>query len=405
MVQTGMKRATMKWIGSCVLLLSCCSLTAQIWEEHDYFKTSYIQSKMKEVADWQLANLRYESGGGYGNMGLIRNDSWARGVFYLGTLATYKTTGDRKYLNECYLFAERNKWRPGPDTRHADDQTVGQVYMDLYELEEQEKDDKKIEALRKNFDIMYHDPTLGKTHGWSKSKNWSWSDALFMAPPSIARMYKATKDKKYLELLDMYYWDAYELLFDKEDHLFYRDDRYIYKKDGKAKTQSGKKVFWLRGNAWVLGGLARTIDYLPKDHKNYDKYLQLYKQMAKRFLDLQQIDGLWRPSMLDPWQFPEKETSGSGFACFALAWGINKGILDPEVYKIPVHRAWLALNECVDRDGRLAWVQPVGHDPQHIKFTDTQEYGVGAFLLAAREIYIMSFIDTVKERHTKDSIY
>lgn len=360
---------------------------------------------MKKVADWQLNNLLYESGGGYGNMGLVRNDSWARAVCYLGVIATYKTTGDSKYLDEAIGFAEKNKWQLGPEARHADDQTVGQVYLELYDLDEGEKDESKIAALKKNLDIMYKDPQLGSTHGWSKDKNWSWSDALFMAPPSIAHLFKITNDKKYLDLLDMYYWDTYELLCDKEESLFYRDERYIYTEKGKAKTQQGKKVFWLRGNAWVLGGLARTLQYLPKDSKNYDRYLDLYKKMADKFIDLQQIDGLWRPSMLDPWQFPEKETSGSSFACYALAWGINKGILDAGKYKDPVKRAWLALTECVDEQGKLGWVQPVGHDPQHIKSTDTMEYGSGAFLLAAREIYIMSFIENVKKRHIEDSVY
>lgn len=388
-----------------LILVANIQLFSQIWEEHEAFSVTTIRKTMKKVADWQLDNLLYESGGGYGNMGLIRDDSWARAVCYLGIIATYKSTGDRKYLDATTEFAERNKWQLGPDIRHADDQTVGQVYLELYALQERDNDEKRLEALKKNLDVMYRDPQRGGTHGWSKSQNWSWSDALFMAPPSIAHLYKITKDKKYLKLLDMYYWDTYDLLCDKDESLFYRDDRYIFSENGKAKTAQGKKVFWLRGNAWVIGGLARTLEHLPKSHENYDRYLDLYKKMAERFLELQQIDGLWRPSMLDPWQFSEKETSGSSFACYALAWGVNKGILDAATYKEPVKRAWLALTECVDENGRLGWVQPVGHDPQHIKSTDTAEHGVGPFLLAAREIYIMSFIDAVKKRHTEDSIY
>ncbi|MDD3078736.1 MAG: glycoside hydrolase family 88 protein [Paludibacter sp.] len=360
---------------------------------------------MKKVADWQLDNLLYESGGGYGNMGLVRNDSWARAVCFMGILSTYKTTGDYKYLKETIDFAERNNWQLGPKPRHADDQTVGQVYLELYDMTEGKKDEREIESIKTNFSSMYENPQRGTTHGWDKDKNWSWSDALFMAPPAIAHLYKITKEEKYIDLLDMYYWDSYDLLCDKFESLFYRDERYIFSKNSKAKTQQGKKVFWLRGNAWVIGGLAGILSYLPKEHKSYPKYLDLYKKMAARFLELQQIDGLWRPSMLDPWQFPEKETSGSSFACYALAWGINKGILDPQQYKDPVKRAWLALTECVDEQGKLGWVQPVGHDPQHIKSTDTMEYGSGAFLLAARQIYIMSFLENVRKRHTEDSIF
>jgi len=378
---------------------------SQVWEEHGYFDVENIRYNMKRVADWQLDHLLYESGGGYGNMGLIREDSWARAVFYLGVLSTYKTTGDRKYVNEAMTFAERNNWKVGFNLRNADDLTVGQVYLELYGLQEREKDAKRLESLKSCLDIMYENPKTGKEYGWDKNLNWSWSDALFMVPPSIARLYSITKDEKYLRLLDMYYWESYDLLFDKDDSLFYRDQRYCFSREGKAKTMSGKKVFWLRGNAWVIGGLVGILKYMPKSYASYNRYLSLYKQMAKRLLSLQQIDGLWRSSLLEPWQFPEKETSGSGLICYALAWGINQGILDAETYENPIKRTWIALCECVDSNGRLAWVQPVGHDPQHIKSTDTMEYGTGAFLMAGREIYIMSFVESVKKRHYEDSIY
>ena len=391
-----------KLLAAMIIVLFPATMQCQVWEEHDYFKTTYIQTLMKKVTDWQMNHLVFESGGGYGNMGRVKDNGWIRGTLYLGVMATYQTPGDRKYLDHCYQFAERNNWQLGPNIRHADDQTVGQVYLELYKLQQ---NDKYIQSLQQNLDSMYYFPQRGPTHGWDKNKNWSWSDALFMAPPSIACLYNITKDKKYLELLDMYYWDTYNLLFDKEEKLFYRDERYLFSKKGKAKTKNGQKVLWLRGNAWVLGGLARILQYLPKSYDNYERYLDLYRQMAGRLLELQQIDGLWRPSLLDPWQFPEKETSGSSFICFALAWGINEGILDETTYKNPVKRAWLALTECVDENGRLGWVQPVGHDPQHIKSTDTMEYGIGAFLLAAREIYKMSFIENVNKRYSEDSIY
>lgn len=387
-----------------ILLCFITSLNsfAQVTEEEQYFEVDYIQSLMKKVTDWQLDNLLFESGGGYGNMDRIRDDGWIRGVLYLGVMATYQSTGDTKYLDICEDYAAKNKYKIGKRIRHADDQTVGQLYLDLYDLD---KDEKYIKNLKEAFDTMYNDPKRGPVAGWDKNNNWSWSDALFMAPPSIARLYKITKDEKYLDLLDMYYWDTYELLYDKKDGLFYRDDRYIYSKTGKAKTMSGKKVFWLRGNAWVFGGLARILDNLKPSDKGYDKFLALYKDMAEKFLELQQIDALWRPSLLEPKQFPEKETSGSSFACYAFAWGINKGILDKEKFLIPTMRAWQSLTECVSPEGKLKWVQPIGHDPQHIKSTDTMEYGVGAFLMCAREMYKMAFIYNVYKRYKEDSIF
>lgn len=379
----------------CLLVVFALSInlrvSSQSIDEKKYFQVDYIQSLISKVADWQLNHLQYESSGGKGDIGIIHDDGWIRGTLYSGILSTYYTTGNRKYLDCCNAWAERNKWMPGNNKRHADDQTVGQVYTELYLLQGGEE---KINALRDNFDLMLTDPLRGKTSGWSKSKNWSWCDALFMAPPAMARMFKATGEEKYLDLIDLYYWDTYNLLFDKKEKLFYRDENYIYNEDKGPKTQNGKKIFWARGNGWVLAGLARTLEYMPRSYQNRDKYVALFKEMSEKVIELQQIDGLWRSSLLDPWQFPEKETSSSSLFCFALAWGINNGLLNKDKYEVPVERAWISLVECIDCDGELGWVQSVGHEPQHIRSSDTMEYGVGAFLLAAREIYKFNYLNT-----------
>lgn len=46
----------------------------------------------------------------------------------------------------------------------------------------------------------------------------------------------------------------------------------------------------------------------------------------------------------------------------------------------------VALVSAVDSDGMVHWVQHVGNPPDPVQESDTQLYGVGAFLLAASEI-------------------
>jgi len=104
-------------------------------------------------------------------------------------------------------------------------------------------------------------------------------------------------------------------------------------------------------------------------------------------METQQPDGLWRASLLDPESYPVKETSGSGFYCYGLAWGINNGLLDRATALPHVEKAWAALAACVTPEGKLTHVQPVGADPRGFKPDSTEAYGVGAFLLAGTEIY------------------
>ena len=98
-------------------------------------------------------------------------------------------------------------------------------------------------------------------------------------------------------------------------------------------------------------------------------------------------------SLLDPASFPLSETSGSGFFAYALAWGVNQGLLDPGRFGPAARRAWLALAGCVDRDGMLGHVQPIGADPKAFPEHSTEVYGVGAFLLAGSEAYRLAILN------------
>jgi unsaturated rhamnogalacturonyl hydrolase len=118
--------------------------------------------------------------------------------------------------------------------------------------------------------------------------------------------------------------------------------------------------------------------------------------MAAAILASQQPDGLWHSSLLDPDSYPLKETSGSGFFTYGFAWGVNQGLLDRATYEPAIDKAWTALVGCVDADGKLTHVQPVGSDPKNFADDSTARYGVGAFLLAGSEIYRMAVLSSAK---------
>ena len=109
--------------------------------------------------------------------------------------------------------------------------------------------------------------------------------------------------------------------------------------------------------------------------------------MMEKVLSEQPEDGLWRSSLLDPDAYPHGEASGSGFFCYAMAWGINNGLLDKSTYLPAVEKTWIGLNSLQKKDGMIGWVQPIGADPQKNFSPDSWEvYGTGAFLLAGSEV-------------------
>jgi unsaturated rhamnogalacturonyl hydrolase len=330
----------------------------------DVYAKPYLRALMRRVFDWQAAHPV--------EIDAQNNNLWARAAFYDGMMAAYRATGDEQYLRQALAWGASRDWKLGDRPRHADDQSPGQTYLELYLLK---KDPVMLAHTKATLDAMLSSPKRGRA-------DWWWCDALFMAPPVLVRLYAATGDERYLTFLNQMWWDTTDFLFDPEANLYYRDESYI----GKLNAD-GKKIFWARGNGWVMAGTVRVLQYLPKDDPYRSRYVRLLQKMAASVSRLQGADGLWRPSLLDPQEAPVPETSGTGFFCYALAWGINQGYLERRTYLPVVKKAWRGLVGAVQQDGKLGWVQQIGAAPAKVSFDDNQEYGSGAFLLAASEMY------------------
>ena len=338
-----------------------------------------VLAAMQRAADWQLAHPATNP-----------PTSWLLGAENAGMMALAGISGDAKYREAMQAAGEANGWQPGPKFYDADDYCVGQAYTELYFLY---RENRMIAPLRERFDAILAKPSdvpgLEFTPAEKRDrKNWSWCDSLFMGPPTWLRLYAATDDERYLNFAVTNWWRTTDYLYDKDEHLFFRDSTFFSKREA-----NGQKVFWSRGNGWVLAGLVRGLQYLPMNHPDRPRFEQLFKEMAEKILTCQQPDGLWRASLLDPESFPAKETSGSGFFTYAFAWGVNQGLLDRAKFEPAVRQAWAALVDCVDADGKLTHVQPVGSDPKKYADDSTGPYGVGAFLLAGSEIYRMAVLE------------
>jgi rhamnogalacturonyl hydrolase YesR len=328
-----------------------------------------ILATMKAVADWQLAQPPRRL-----------TDDWTVGALYTGIMALSQVSDDPKYHDAMMAMGQKQEWKPAKRVYDADDHCVCQTYLELYL---QHRDPAMLGPTRERFDDILANPSTNKLEFVKGARDrWAWCDALFMGPPAWLRLYAAASDNKYIDFMDREWWVTSDYLYDKAEHLYFRDSTYFDKREA-----NGKKVFWSRGNGWVLAGLARVLQVMPPEYGHRKLYQQQYHEMAAKIAALQQDDGLWRASLLDPGSYPLKETSGSGFDTFALAWGINRGVLDRATYEPVVRKAWKGLVACVTPEGKLEHVQPVGADPKKFEPTHSDVYGVGAFLLAGSEMY------------------
>jgi unsaturated rhamnogalacturonyl hydrolase len=326
-----------------------------------------VRAAMRKVADWELERSQP-----------YFDRIWTWSVLYAGFMAASPTLHDPHYRDAMQSMAEKFQWEERSQRPNADDQSIAQTYIELYlskpAPERLAPTQAALDALLAGAEAPIP-PQQAQIPWW-------WCDALFMAPPVWSRMYAATHDRKYLDYLDRHWWQTSDLLYDTQRHLYYRDITYLHKTDAR-----GNPIFWSRGEGWVMGGIARVLDFMPQNDPDRARYEAQLRQMAAAVVALQDPNsGLWHSDLLDARDFPQPEVSGSALIAFALAWGVNHRILDRATYMPTIARAWRGLVGQIYADGRLGNIQQTGAEPAHYLPSSSYTYGVGAFLLAGAQV-------------------
>ena len=327
-----------------------------------------VRAVIRKVADWELKETQPYFA-----------KEWEWGALYTGFMAAFNATQDAKYREAMFGMGEKFHWELGAKLPDANEQCVGQTYLELYLIKPVPEE---IQPARAALD----DLVAGKAVAIPLEEiqtAWWMADWLYMAPPIWTRMYAATHERKYLEYLDKHWWENSDRLYDPKYHLFFRDLSYVRGK----KDPHGNPTFWSRGNGWVMGGLVRMLTYLPRDDSNRGRYETQLREMAAEVATIQdKKSGLWHANLLDGADYPQPENSGSSFITFALAWGVNRGVLDRTTYMPVIAKAWHGLLGDIYADGRLGNIQQTGDSPAHYQASSTYIYGVGAFLLAGEQV-------------------
>ena len=159
-------------------------------QTNDIFKKKIIKTRMLKVADWQLKNPKHEL------------FDWTNGAFYAGVFAAYETTKSKELLTAMMEMGEQTNWQIGKRFDHADDIAISQTYIDLYRI----KKDRKmiqptIDAIKK---IQTEKSREVEKHGII----WWWCDAIFMAPPTLAKLGTTLNEKTYYELNDKFFMET-----------------------------------------------------------------------------------------------------------------------------------------------------------------------------------------------------
>lgn len=320
---------------------------------------------------------------------------WTRGVYYEGLMALYAIDSQQRYLDYTDWWASSHDWAPRSASSesawkvHADDQCCTQTFMTRYFMT---GDEYMYAKAKEDFD---------KEMARSQYQYWSWIDALQMAMPAYAMMYRITGNRRYMDYaINSYKWTRNTCgngLFVGDKGLWWRD----------AKLVSSSEGYWSRGNGWVIAAQVRVMEQLDsldelsaQDKSDYELLKSDYIAMCKALPKYQREDGFWSSS-IDKTAYAGKELTGTALFLYGLAWGINRGYLSEDEYSDVVEKAWQACKSCVHdgcadcvcKDGFLGYVQGTSDRPSKgYPFTFTavpnfEDYGLGCFLLGASEYY------------------
>lgn len=333
-------------------------------------KIEEIKQQMEKVNDYWISQT--PSSG---------DCAWERAAYFLGNMAAYEVLKKPEYLQRAIDWANENKWNfynnENLSTTNADNLSCGETYMDLLLTYHVPGDWEKMKATMR---FTAEDPA---------NDYWWWVDTMYMALNFYNRMGLYLQDDRLLEKA----WNLFmnsrteRRCYDEDEHLWFRDEDFLPE---KARTQSGKKVFWSRGNGWVLAGIARTLRTLPAHYTHYDEYKTIFMDMAEAVCRCQSADGFWRTSLLEPEEFPTPETSGTALFVLGLLIGVRLGYLGDDALACAV-KGFHALNRvAVEDSGRIGYVQTVALKPGPVKKESTNDYAVGTYLLTCRELVALA---------------
>jgi rhamnogalacturonyl hydrolase YesR len=320
---------------------------------------------------------------------------WTRGTYFEGALALYRINQDPTIYNYAVDWGSFPNWglRYGDTDTNADSQCAPQSYIELYQFDTTQTNRLTHPITNANF--------------WCNSSKvgWGYVDALHMSMPMFAKLAAITGSTNYPA--KMYSWfhlaksvyGASNGLYNLTDHLWWRDATFV--SNYKAQDGTAQKCYWSRGNGWAIAALARTMDVLSTNDAHFPEYLQTFRDMAGAIRAVQRTDGFWNVNLAYTNDYPGPETTGTALFTYGMAWGLNRGYLNTNLFLPIVINGWNALangalHHSTNTDnGFLGYVQSTGSKPadgQPVTYTSIpnfDDYGLGCFLLAGSQVYAL----------------
>ena len=330
----------------------------------DEFSPDSIKTLMKKAANYSFQQF------GAGTAAGLDND-WSRGTILTGIMGLYRVTQEKQWLDSVDKWGTKHNWT-WASSNSANNYCCLQTYCERYIV------DPKPE------NVYMYQPSktiIDNVMKGSMADLFGWQDVLYMGPPVFSMVGSITAGMVYYDSLTSTWHGAKTRLFDTTYKLWYWDPKVV-----STKTKMGYPQFWGPGNAWVIGGMVRSLKYMPVNYKFRADWVAEFKQLCDTLRSKQQPDGMWRTSLYEPTEFPDPEASCTSFFTYAFALGVKWGLLDKTTYSPVIRKAWVALVKCLKINGMLGRCQSWSLAPGGAGVDNNIPEGQGAFMLAGEGV-------------------
>lgn len=265
---------------------------------------------------------------------------YSQGLGCMAMLKVWEKTGDRKYLDYVIQWADTIINDAGEihlykvETYNVDYINPGKILFDVYRRTGNEKYKLAMDRL---VDQMKMHPRTLEGAFWHKLiyQHQIWLDGLYMCSPFLAQYAVTFNKPELMEDVVNQFLICAKHTYDAKTGLYYHawDES---KKQRWANKQTGQSPnFWGRSIGWWYMALVDVLDFVPHDHPQRGKLIEMIQGLADILPEYQDKNGLWY-QVLDRGNQKGNyhEASVSSMFMYSYAKAVNKGYLDKKYMKV-----------------------------------------------------------------------
>ena len=301
--------------------------------------------------------------------------TYVNGYELCGFEKLWRATGDKKYFNYArryidacvdahgnFRYVVNSKGQTNkPSFNNLDNMMTGNTLVWLYEQTKDARYKIAAEKIRRALDDYPRNKDGGFWHN-KRMVGQMWIDGVFMGEMFLMRYGKSIGDADYC-------WDEVTkqiTIFAKRAqrdatglylHAVYEPGHTNYGPRWADKTTGLAPEVWSEGLGWYALVVVEALADLPKNHPKRSEVEDIFRRLAAGLKKTQDANtGRWF-AVVDKGDRPDNwtDTSGSAMFTYALARGIELGLLDKEEYEPVVQQGYRGIiaNAKINEQGLL----------------------------------------------------